>query len=179
MGLFDLFKKKEVAAEAPAVPEGIEAHGGADVLCAPVSGRIIPVTEVPDPVFSGEVLGRGCAIWPEGEVVYAPVSGKVIVRMGHAVGVMSDPGVEAFVHVGVDTVNLQGRGFTGYVERGDEVVAGQPILKMDRSVIAEAGYEDCVVLVVSNSSDFDAVEMAATPDTRVAVGSCVLKVHRG
>ena len=138
MGLFDIFKKKEAPA-APAAPAAIDAQAGADVLCAPVSGKAIKMVDVPDPVFSGEVLGKGCAVWPEGDIVYAPVSGKVTVTMGHAVGIMSDSGIEVLVHVGVDTVNLQGKGFTGYVGQGDQVVAGQPVLKMDRAVIAEAG----------------------------------------
>lgn len=177
MGLFDIFKKKEAPA-APAAPAAIDAQAGADVLCAPVSGKAIKMVDVPDPVFSGEVLGKGCAVWPEGDIVYAPVSGKVTVTMGHAVGIMSDSGIEVLVHVGVDTVNLQGKGFTGYVGQGDQVVAGQPVLKMDRAVIAEAGYKDCVVLAVSNSAEFEAVEMTVEPEASVAAGTAVVKVVR-
>lgn len=178
MGLFDMFKKKEAPAAAPAVPASIDAKAGADVLCSPVAGKVIAMSEVPDPVFSGEVLGKGCAVWPEDEVVYAPVSGKVTVTMGHAVGIMSDSGVEVLVHVGVDTVNLQGKGFTGYVGQGDQVVAGQPVLKMDRSVIAEAGYKDCVVVAVSNSAEFESVEMAVEAEATVAAGDVVVTVVR-
>lgn len=177
MGLFDMFKKKEAPA-APAAPANIEAEAGADVLCAPVAGRAFKMCDVPDPVFSGEVLGRGCAVWPEGDVVYAPVDGTVTVTMGHAVGIMSTSGVEVLVHVGVDTVNLQGKGFTGYVKQGDKVTAGQPVLKMDRSVISEAGYKDCVVLAVSNTADFASVDMAVEPETAVAAGAAVVKVTR-
>lgn len=177
MGLFDFFKKKEVPA-APVAPASIKADAGDDVLCAPVSGRAVKMADVPDPVFSGEVLGKGCAIWPDGDVVYAPVNGKVTVTMGHAVGIMSDSGVEALVHVGVDTVNLQGKGFTGYVKQGDRVVAGQPVLTMDRSVIAEAGYKDCVILAVSNSAEFAAVEMTVDPESTVSAGSVAVKVTR-
>lgn len=78
--------------------------------------------------------------------MHASVSGEVTVTMGHAVGIMGESGIEVLVHVGVDTVNLQGKGFTGYVKQGDRVVAGQPVLAMDRAVIAEAGYKDCVVI---------------------------------
>lgn len=177
MGLFDMFKKKEAPA-APAAPANIEAEAGADVLCAPVAGRAVKMCDVPDPVFSGEVLGRGCAVWPEGDVVYAPVDGTVTVTMGHAVGIMSTSGVEVLVHVGVDTVNLQGKGFTGYVKQGDKVTAGQPVLKMDRSVISEAGYKDCVVLAVSNTADFASVDMAVEPETAVVAGAAVVKVTR-
>lgn len=177
MGLFDMFKKKE-ASSAPAVPASVEAEAAPDVLCAPASGRVVKMTDVPDPVFSGEVLGKGCAVWPETDVVYAPVDGTVTVTMGHAVGIEGSNGIEVLVHVGVDTVNLQGKGFTGYVKQGDAVKAGQPVLKMDRAVIAEAGYPDCVVLAVSNTADFAAVEMAVDPETTVAAGSAVLKVVR-
>ena len=175
MGLFDKFKKKDAA---PAAPAAIEATADADTLCAPVDGKLAAMSEVPDPVFSGEVLGKGCAVWPEADVVYAPVSGQVTVTMGHAVGIMSDDGVEVLVHVGVDTVNLQGKGFTGFVKQGDRVVAGQPVLKMDRQVIAEAGYKDCVVLAVSNTAEFASVDMAAASGTAVHAGAPVVKVTR-
>ena len=81
MGLFDKFKKKEAPA-APVAPAAIEAEAGPDVLCSPIRGKAIKMADVPDPVFSGEVLGKGCAVWPEDEVVYAPVNGKVTVTMG-------------------------------------------------------------------------------------------------
>ena len=178
MGLFDMFKSKAAKAEAPVTPANVTAEAGADVLCAPVTGKAIAMSEVPDPVFSGEVLGKGCAVWPEDDVVYAPVSGEVTVTMGHAVGLMSDSGIEVLVHVGVDTVNLQGKGFTGYVKQGDKVVAGQPMLKIDRKVIADAGYKDCVVLAVSNTAEFASVDLAVATDSQVSAGAAVVKVTR-
>ena len=177
MGLFDRFKKKEAPA-APATPASVEASCGADELCAPVSGKVIAMSEVPDPVFSGEVLGKGCAVWPEGDVVYAPVTGEVTVTMGHAVGIKGDNGVEVLVHVGVDTVSLQGKGFTAYAKQGDHVTAGQPVLGIDRKVIADAGYPDCVVLDVSNTTEFAAVELAAEAGSTVAAGAPVVKITR-
>ena len=165
MGLFDLFKKKEPA--APAKPASVSATAAPDTLCAPANGRVIAMTDVPDPVFSGEVLGKGCAVWPEDDIVYAPVSGTVTVTMGHAVGLSTDDGVEVLVHIGVDTVNLQGKGFTGYVKQGDTVKAGDPVIKMDRNVIKEAGYPDCVVLAVSNTAEFAGVELAVEPEATV------------
>ena len=99
------------------------------------------MADVPDPVFGGEVLGKGCAVWPEDDLVYAPCDGKVTVTMGHAVGLQSDSGIEVLVHVGVDTVNMNGDGFEGFVKADDVVKAGQPILKIDRAKIAAAGYK--------------------------------------
>ncbi len=178
MGLFGAFKKKVAESGRPAEPTRIEAATTQDVLCAPISGTVIPMVDVPDPVFSGEVLGKGCAIWPEGDVVYAPVSGEVSVTMGHAVGIVSDDGIEALVHVGIDTVNLHGKGFTGYVKQGDHVEAGQAVLKVDRKAIVEAGYEDCVVLVVSNTASFATVELATEAGSVVAAGAPVVSVVR-
>ena len=84
MGLFDMFKKKPAA---PAKPESVAVATEADTLYAPANGRLIAMKNVPDPVFSGEVLGKGCAVWPETDIVYAPVTGTVSVTMGHAVGI--------------------------------------------------------------------------------------------
>lgn len=176
MGLFDMFKKSEPA--KPAAPASIAAEGRDGELCAPISGRVCAMTDVPDPVFSGEVLGKGCAIWPSTETVYAPVSGTVTVVMGHAVGLKSEDGTEVLVHVGVDTVNMNGEGFTGYVEQGDHVVAGQPILGFDSEKIKAAGHPDCVVLAVSNTADFASVEMIAATESTVEAGKPVVKVTR-
>ena len=163
MGLFDKFKKA-VSAEpaAPATPAAITAQA----------------SDFPDPVFSTEVLGKGCAIWPENDVVYAPVSGEVTVTMGHAVGLKSDSGVEVLVHVGVDTVDMKGRGFTGYVKQGDHVSAGDPMIKIDRSEIAAAGHPDCVVLAVSNTAEYASVTMTAEADVHVDAGAAVVEVAK-
>lgn len=177
MGLFDMFKKKEAPA-APAAPAPVAAASAADALCAPVSGRVVKMTDVPDPVFSGEVLGKGCAVWPEGSTVFAPVDGTVTVTMGHAVGIQGDNGIEVLVHIGVDTVNMQGDGFTAHAAQGDTVKAGQPLITMDRDKIAAAGYKDCVVLAVSNTADFAEVALAVEPESTVEAGSVVVKVAR-
>lgn len=174
MGFFDKFKKKA----EPEAPAAITADEAADVLCAPVSGRVVKMADVPDPVFSGEVLGKGCAIWPDDEVVYAPVSGTVSVAMGHAVGISGDNGVEVLVHIGVDTVDMNGAGFTGYVKQGDAVKAGQPVIKMAKADIAAAGHPDCVVLAVSNTAEFSEVALSVEPESSVRAGAAVLKVAR-
>lgn len=175
MGLFDMFKKKEAPAPAaPATPPSVAAEAAPGVLCSPARGRVIAMSEVPDPVFSGEVLGKGCAVWPEDGTVYAPVAGEVTVTMGHAVGIQGD-GVEVLVHVGVDTVDMGGRGFTGYVKQGDRVEAGQPVLSVDRAAVAEAGHPDCVVLAVSNTADFSDVSLAVEPGSEVVAGAAVVR----
>ena len=135
-------------------------------------------SRVPDPVFGGEVLGKGCAVWPEDDLVYAPCDGKVTVTMGHAVGLQSDSGIEVLVHVGVDTVNMNGDGFEGFVKADDVVKAGQPILKIDRAKIAAAGYKDCVVVAVSNTAEFADVELTVEAESAVAAGDAIVKVVR-
>ena len=177
MGLFDMFKKKAEPAAA-AAPASVSASAGADVLCSPVKGKVIKMADVPDPVFGGEVLGKGCAVWPEDDLVYAPCDGKVTVTMGHAVGLQSDSGIEVLVHVGVDTVNMNGDGFEGFVKADDVVKAGQPILKIDRAKIAAAGYKDCVVVAVSNTAEFADVELAVEAESAVAAGDVIVKVVR-
>ena len=186
MGLFDKFKKASHAAE-PARPEPVKAEEAHDVLCAPCSGKIVAMSEVPDPVFSNEVLGKGCAIWPDDGVVYAPVSGKVTVTMGHAigvaapedpaVGVKSESGIEILIHVGIDTVDMEGRGFTTLVSAEADVRAGEPILRFDRKAIADAGHPDVAVMAVSNTDDFGGVEMLVTSQTKVRAGQAVVRVQ--
>lgn len=178
MGLFDMFKKKPEAPAAPAAPAAVSAEEATDVLCAPVVGRVIKMTDVPDPVFAGEVVGKGCAIWPDEEIVYAPISGTVTVTMGHAIGITGADGIEALVHIGVDTVDMNGKGFTGYVKQGDTVKAGQPVIKMTKADIAEAGHPDCVVLAVSNTAEFADVQLTAEPESTVSAGAAVVKVVR-
>lgn len=173
-----MFKKKEAAPAAPQKPASIDASSASNVLVAPVSGRVVRMTDVPDPVFGGEMMGKGCAVWPEGDVAYAPVSGVVTVTMGHAVGLKSDDGIEVLLHIGVDTVNLEGKGFTGYVAEGDRVCAGDPLIRFDRQVIAAAGFKDCVVLAVSNSDDYSDVRLTAEPDSMVEAGQTVVEVTK-
>lgn len=181
MGLFDMFKKKEPAKPepaAPARPAALAVTPEPGVLTAPVTGRVVAMSEVPDPVFSAGTLGAGCAVWPEGETVYAPVSGKVTVTMGHAVGIAGDDGVEVLVHVGIDTVSMNGKGFTGYVEQGATVRAGEPILGIDRAAIKAAGHPDCVVVAVSNTADFSDVALVATAESTVQAGEPVVKATK-
>ena len=173
MAFFDKFTKKEEPVE---IPESLQIDAQPGIGYAPVSGRVIRMTDVPDKVFSTEVLGKGCALWPDGEVVYAPANGWVGTAMGHAITIKSDGGAEVLIHVGVNTVNLKGKGFTNLVSDGDRVVAGQPIIVMDRKVITEAGYQDCVVFAISNSADLTDVELTAEFSEKVDAGAPILKV---
>lgn len=161
MGLFDkLFGKAEEKA-ASTTPAAVEAQGGEGVLCAPASGRVAPMEDSPDPVFSSKAMGDGCVVFPDGEVVYAPVTGTVAAAMPHAIGITGDDGTEALVHVGVDTVSMNGKGFTLHVAQGDHVAAGQPLVSFSRKAIADAGYIDCIMLIVTNTDAFASVNLVA------------------
>lgn len=124
------------------------------LVATPMAGRLIPLSEVPDPVFSSGKMGNGVGIIPTEGTVYAPVSGKVVVAMasGHAYGIRTDEGVEVLVHVGLDTVNMKGAGFTPKVARGDRVEAGQVLAEVDLAAITTAGYSTTTVVLVTNTA---------------------------
>ena len=132
--------------------------GVVDVL-SPVAGRAVPLAEVQDKVFSSGAMGQGVGIVPSDGRIYSPITGTVQVAMktGHAYGIKSAEGVEALVHIGIDTVKLGGRGFTAEVTRGQQVRAGDLIAVVDRDVVAEAGYDLTTVLVVTNTKELTAV----------------------
>lgn len=123
---------------------------------APAAGNVIRLAEVKDGVFSEGILGKGCAVVPEMETIYAPFQGTIInvSDTKHAVGLKSDDGMEVLIHVGIDTVALNGQGFEMMVAANDTVTCGQPILTFSKKVIEAAGYSDTVIVVVLNSDEY-------------------------
>jgi beta-glucoside PTS system EIICBA component len=132
-------------------------------LIAPVGGRVITLAEVPDKVFASGALGHGIGLISTDSRVLAPIEGTVVTAMasGHAYGIKSDQGVEVLVHIGIDTVQLNGRGFTPAVERGQRVRPGDLLAEVDLNVINEAGYDPTTVLVVTNTAQLTSVETSA------------------
>jgi sugar PTS system EIIA component len=125
-------------------------------VLAPISGRAVPLAEVPDEVFAEGMAGQGCAIVPEasGEAV-APVSG-VLVKLfegGHAFGIATDGGIEMIVHLGLDTIELRGQGFERIATEGDRVEAGQPIVRFDLDEIRAGDYDPVTPVLVTNDED--------------------------
>lgn len=143
-----------------------------DVL-APVEGRAVALADVPDPVFAGGMVGYGAAIDPPHRVVeaVAPVSGKILKLLPHAYVIMTSENVGVLVHLGLDTVALNGAGFTAHVAQGDTVAAGQPVISYDVPAIVAAGYSPVVPVVVMDERDpanvavSDAVGAGATIDS--------------
>ncbi|MFT3876270.1 MAG: beta-glucoside-specific PTS transporter subunit IIABC [Propioniciclava sp.] len=124
------------------------------VVSSPMAGRLIPLADVPDPVFSSGKMGSGLGIIPSDGTVYAPISGKVVVAMssGHAYGIKGDDGVEVLVHVGIDTVNMKGEGFSMQVAKGDRVEAGQVLAVVDLAAVEAAGYPTTTIMLVTNTA---------------------------
>ena len=145
-------------------------------LTAPLAGIVVPLIDVPDPVFSQGIVGPGVGIDPTGDTVYAPAGGTVVVAQstGHAFGLMLDGGVELLIHVGIDTVNLDGKGFDVKVSVGDRVEAGTPLVVFDRSIIEAAGYSLVTPVLVTNGGQYASVEPAASG--QVNVGDALITI---
>lgn len=146
-------------------------------ITSPVEGKVIPLTEVKDPTFSQEILGKGAAIIPEKGVVYAPFDGKVdaVFETGHALGLVSEDGVELLVHVGIDTVNLKGKYFTPKKKSGDAMKKGDILLEFDIDKIKADGYDVTTPIIISNTEQFAKVK--ACEDKVVTKESKLLSVQ--
>lgn len=144
---------------ANAIPNGNEIVKASQKVLSPLSGTSYPLSAVPDPAFSSEAMGKGIAIKPSEGRVVAPFDGKVTVafKKKHALAIVSDRGAEILIHVGVDTVKLDGQYFTTHVKEGDIVTAGQLLLEFDMAQIAAAGYETITPVIVTNSTDYNDV----------------------
>lgn len=127
----------------------------AEVL-SPVSGSVVPLSEVNDPAFAQEILGKGVAVKPSEGEFRAPLSGEVTVMFdtGHAVSIRGDNGAEVIVHIGLDTVQLKGQYFTAHVKQGDRVQAGDLLITADLEQIRAAGYDVITPVLICNTPDF-------------------------
>lgn len=134
-------------------------------LVAPVAGEAVALDRVDDPVFGGGILGEGVAIRPSAGAVYAPLSGVVssLLPSKHAFGITGDDGVEILVHVGLDTVKLDGAPFVAHVAQGDRVARGQLVLEADLEAIERAGFDTITPVVVLNGDAFEVVEALTGP----------------
>lgn len=147
MGFFDKWKSNKAASEPGTV-------------YAPMNGKVIPLEQIPDAVFSQGVLGPGCGMEPEDGDLAAPFNGRIIsvADTKHAIGIQSDDGIELLIHVGMDTVQMNGDGFDVKVKEGDRVSRGQLLMKFDMEKIRKAGYPATTAVVVTNGGDFRTVE---------------------
>ncbi len=144
------------AAKAAAAEPAAKAAGVPEVR-SPLTGKAVSLQETGDETFAAELLGKGCAVEPSEGLVSAPFDGEISVLMGHAVGMLGDNGVEILVHVGIDTVNLNGRHYTAHVKEGERVKAGQKLLSFDIGAIQAEGYRTVTPVIVTNTDDFASV----------------------
>lgn len=148
------------------------------VIGAPVAGKLVSIKEVSDPTFGDEILGKGAAIIPSDGRVYAPVDGKVatVFPTGHAIALVGSDGEEVLIHVGLDTVKLNGKYFTIHVEEEQQIKKGELLLEADLDQIRAAGYDIITPIVVCNTDDFTQVQ----PETpgEVKQGDDILKLQK-
>lgn len=136
-----------------------------EIIASPLVGGILPLSAVADEVFASGALGKGVAIQPSEGKVLAPANGTVSVlfKTGHAVGITTDTGVELLIHIGLDTVNLDGRGYTIHVEEGQKVSAGDLLVEFEIGTINEAGYDTITPVIVTNTDNFTDVLTTTAP----------------
>lgn len=132
-------------------------------LVSPLAGELLPLSEVKDEVFSSGAMGEGVAVEPSEGVLHAPADGKVVMTFptGHAIGMKTSDGAEILMHIGMDTVNLQGHGFETLVAKGDEVKAGDELVKFDIDAIHAKGYVVTTPIVVTNSKDYEKITVVS------------------
>ena len=148
----------------------------AKTVDSPLTGQIIPLSEVNDPVFSSEAMGKGCAVIPLEGKVFAPFDGPIVGLLDshHAVGMESENGIEILIHVGMDTVKLGGKHFTCHIEDGQQVKKGQLLLEFDMDAIKAEGYEIVTPVIITNSDEF--TEITTEVAGRVKNGDKLLKL---
>lgn len=141
--------------------EVVLESGSELVIKSPLKGKIIPLSEVNDEVFSAEILGKGVAIIPEEGVVVSPVEGTIeaVLDSKHAIAIKSRDGIEILIHVGIDTVNLGGKYYNNFVKVGDNVKVGDKLLEFDREEIINNGYEITTPVIICNSVDFNEIKL--------------------
>ncbi|MBT1048096.1 beta-glucoside-specific PTS transporter subunit IIABC [Streptococcus macedonicus] len=145
-----------------------------EIIASPMMGDIVKLEDVPDEVFASGAMGKGIAINPAEGTVFAPANGEVtlVFPTGHAIGMRTENGAELLIHVGMDTVSLEGKGFKTYVEVGDKVQVGQKLLEFDLATIREANLPVISPIIVTNSADFD--DVLTTQEARVNTGDYLL-----
>lgn len=161
MALLDVFiKKKEI------------------VLGAPAKGESAAISEVSDPIFGKEILGKGVAVKPANGAIFAPTDGVVSTAFptGHAVAIISTDGVEILIHVGLDTVQLNGKYFELKVKENQKVKKGDALLVADIQKIQKEGYDNIISMVICNTSDYTSVE--AVTGVWVEPGDTILCIQR-
>lgn len=178
LGLFTKVEDEAVKTpQAEALSEAKQSAPLADLveISSPLSGQVKELSQATDPVFAQGVMGQGVLIEPSQGDLLAPVDGVVSVLFPtkHAVGIVSDQGVEMLMHIGMDTVNLEGKGFTAHVSQGDRVKAGDKLISFDIDLIKDAGYVTETPVIITNQDQYQADALGSLP-RQVAVGDALM-----
>ena len=178
LGLFTKVEDEAVKTpQAEALSEAKKSAPLADLveISSPLSGQVKELSQATDPVFAQGVMGQGVLIEPSQGELLAPVDGVVSVLFPtkHAVGIVSDQGVEMLMHIGMDTVNLEGKGFTAHVSQGDRVKAGDKLISFDIDVIKDAGYVTETPVIITNQDQYQADALGSLP-RQIAVGDALM-----
>ncbi|ETJ34614.1 PTS family sucrose porter, EIIBC component ScrA, partial [human gut metagenome] len=154
------------------VPETLQD----ETIISPIVGQAVALENVNDPVFSSGAMGQGIAVKPSEGVVYAPADAEVTIAFatGHAYGLRTANGAEILIHVGIDTVSMNGEGFNHKVAQGDKVKAGEVLGTFDSDKIAAAGLDNTTMVIVTNTADFASVNPVASGS--VAKGDAIIEV---
>jgi PTS system beta-glucosides-specific IIC component len=138
----------------------------AEVLSKPVDGQVVALSEVNDEVFSSGMIGEGFGIIPTSGELIAPEDGEItmLFETNHAIGLKTRNGAELLFHIGLDTVQLEGKHFTPYVKAGDQVKQGQPLIQFDLDAIKAAGFDPIVICVVTNQENFTVKPIESTDE---------------
>lgn len=139
-----------------------------EVLGAPIEGKVIALSEVNDPTFAEEMLGKGAAIIPTVGKVVAPMDGTIamVFDTKHAISMTSESGIEILIHIGLDTVSLKGEPFTAHVASGDQVKAGDLLLEFDIEAIKAAGLDTVSPIVICNTPDYSEINASVGKDVK-------------
>lgn len=167
-------KQAETATAAPSQAPTTQAV--AETIVSPLAGETVALASVNDPVFSSGAMGQGIAVKPSGDTVYSPVDGTVQIAFetGHAYGLKSDDGAEVLIHIGIDTVSMEGKGFTQKVSANQKVKKGDVLGTFDSKAIADAGLDDTTMIIITNTADYS--EVTPVADGSVREGDNLLDV---
>lgn len=167
-------KQAETTTAAPSQAPTTQAV--AETIVSPLAGETVALASVNDPVFSSGAMGRGIAVKPSGDTVYSPVDGTVQIAFetGHAYGLKSDDGAEVLIHIGIDTVSMEGKGFTQKVSANQKVKKGDVLGTFDSKAIADAGLDDTTMIIITNTADYS--EVTPVADGSVREGDNLLDV---
>ena len=144
------------------------------VICSPIDGKIVDVSEVPDSVFAGKMMGEGVAVIPEGNTVYSPINGYVvqIFKTKHAILLKSDDNLEIIIHIGLETVNLNGEGFEVLINEGEKVTIGKELIKVDFEFIKNKGINTIIPVVIVNHADKNIIKYLGYKEA----GASIMKI---